>query len=404
MGSLMGPLMGICVNLSLTAAFIRIDSGLMSRRQTDEDWSTILRFLPSGWEDQARELGALRRLRKIENPAMLLRILLIHLLDGCSLRETATRARQGKLADISAVALFKRLRGASEWLRWLAAGLLARQRCLTEKPRWLSDYRVRSVDATVVSEPGSTGTDWRLHYSLDLLQLSCEHFILTESDVGESLTNFPVETGDILIGDRAYGTLSGFKYVKDHGGDFIVRLRSKAFRCREAETRDEMDLLKVLRQLSVGSVGDWAVEGWSAKQRPMRLRICGVRKSPEAAQEAVKRALREARKKRQTLDPETLELHRYVILATSLPPAAMSAEHVAECYRLRWQIEIAFKRLKSLVGLGDLPKPDKESARAWLHGKVLGALLAQAMVDEGRRFSPWGYPLGWRELDRQSVA
>lgn len=376
----------------------------MKRCYADANWSTILRFLPVGWEEQAKALGALRRLRKVSSAEKLLRVLMIHLVDGCSLRETVTRACQGRLAVISDVALFKRLKTASEWLRWLAVGLLAHRRCLTERPKWLQDYRLRCVDATVVCEPGSTGTDWRLHYSLDPFQLSCEHFLVTQPDVGESYTNFPVVAGDILIGDRVYGTLNGMWHVKNHGGDFIVRLRSKAFRCRVPETGAEVNLLRALKQLRVGDVGDWEVEAWIPQQRSMRLRICGVRKSKEAAEEAIRRAVWKARDKGQTLDPETLELHRYVVLATSLTPAVMNAEQVTECYRIRWQIEIAFKRLKSLIGLGHLPKLDKESARAWIHGKVFAALLVQALVDEGRHFSPWGYLLGHPELDRQSVA
>jgi Transposase DDE domain len=370
----------------------------------DENWPTILQFLPTGWEEQAKALGALRRLRKIVSAERLLRVLMIHLVDGCSLRETVARAGQGNLAAISAVALFKRLKAASQWLRWLAVGLLARQRCLTESPKWLQKYRLRCVDATVVCEPGSSGTDWRLHYGLDPFQLSCQHFLVTQPDVGESFTNFPVGTGDILIGDRVYGALNGMRYVKKHRGDFIVRLRSKAFRCRNPETGEEMNLLTMLGQLPEGAIGDWAVEAWVPQQRSMRLRICGIRKSKEVAEEALKRAIWKARDKGQTIDPETLELQRYVVLATSLTPEVMSAEQVTECYRIRWQIEIAFKRLKSLIGLSNLPKLDKESARAWLHGKVFAAFLVQALVDEGRHFFPWGYPVGRAQLDRQLVA
>ena len=89
---------------------------------------------------------------------------------------------------------------------------------------------------------------------------------------------------------------------------------------------------------------------------------------------------------------ETIGLHRYVILITSLPED-VTASQALELYRIRWQIEIAFKRLKSIMGLGHLPKKDVESARAWLHGKLFVALLAQAIVDEGAFFSPWGYPM-----------
>ena len=50
---------------------------------------------------------------------------------------------------------------------------------------------------------------------------------------------------------------------------------------------------------------------------------------------------------------------------------------ILEWYRVRWQIELAFKRLKTLAQLGHLPKYDDRSSRAWLYGKLLVALLAQ---------------------------
>ncbi|MEW6236055.1 MAG: transposase [Candidatus Omnitrophota bacterium] len=95
--------------------------------------------------------------------------------------------------------------------------------------------------------------------------------------------------------------------------------------------------------------------------------------------------------KQRSLDPEILALHRYIILATSLPES-VSMRQVLELYCVRWQIELAFKRLKFIMGLGHLPKEDDESAKTWLHGKLLVSCLAQAIVDEGHFFSPWGYP------------
>src|ERR1700745_737020 len=89
-----------------------------------EDWQIVLRVLPSGWQDKARELGALRRHREFSDAATLLRVLLIHLAEGCSLRETAVRAAEGQLVTVSDVALLKRLRGSGEWFRWMGGGLM----------------------------------------------------------------------------------------------------------------------------------------------------------------------------------------------------------------------------------------------------------------------------------------
>jgi hypothetical protein len=62
-------------------------------------------------------------------------------------------------------------------------------------------------------------------------------------------------------------------------------------------------------------------------------------------------------------------------------------------YRGRWQVELAFKRLKSLLGLGHLKKVDPQGAKAWLQGKLLVAILIEALISLAERFFPWGYPI-----------
>ena len=124
------------------------------------------------------------------------------------------------------------------------------------------------------------------------------------------------------------------------------------------------------------------------------LRICAVRKSREQAERAKRKTRRQMRAPhKKPLDPTTVEMSEYFALGTSLPSDAFSAEQILELYRLRWQVELAFKRLKSIMQLGQLPKHDPESCRAWLYGKMLYALLCYAIVDKGRSFSPWGYLL-----------
>lgn len=358
----------------------------------NENWQCLRRFLPAGWEGKARELGAWRRQpRSIDSTESLLRLLLIHLADGCSMREAVVRARQGGIADVSDVALLKRLRAAGEWLRWMAVELLARHGTPVDAPGWLTDYCVRVVDASIVSEPGSTGTDWRIHYSLRLFGLQCDEFHVTGPKVGESFARFQISPGDLMLGDRAYGHLKGFRYVLGQGGHFLTRLKNKAFGVRDM-AGNNLSLHQLLEPLELGSVGDWTVSGWAKEQAEIPLRLCAIRLSEEAAEQSLRRAMKEWKKKQQTLDPETIALRRYVVVATSLP-AAISAWRIMELYRARWQIELSFKRLKSIMGLGHLPKKDELSARSWLQGKMLVACLAQAIVDEGRSFSPWGYPV-----------
>ncbi len=87
----------------------------------DEDWDVLLSFLPRDWRELAQDTGALKGLRKDKTVDNLLRTLLLHLGCGHSLRETVVRARQARLADLSDVALLKRLKKSK--------GLAARAVC-----------------------------------------------------------------------------------------------------------------------------------------------------------------------------------------------------------------------------------------------------------------------------------
>ncbi len=78
---------------------------------------------------------------------------------------------------------------------------------------------------------------------------------------------------------------------------------------------------------------------------------------------------------------------------TTVKATRLSAAKVLEFYRGRWQIELVFKRLKSLLALGHLKKVDPAAARSWIHGKLLVAFLVEALLREGDAFFPWGYLL-----------
>lgn len=356
----------------------------------NEDYKVLTKFYPKGWRVKIEELGALKRKRNIKSANILIQIFLIHLADNCSLRETVARAKQANLANISDVALLKRLKKASGWFQWMSVEMIKRKGLSVKPPEWLENYQVKSVDASVITEPGSTGTDWRLHYAMDLFSLKCTEFKITKPNIGESFKNYEVNKRDLFIGDRAYGRLKGLQHIKNNDGEFIARYKSKAFTI--FYNGKKFNLANAFKKLKYGEIKDWKVEGRTNSGLNMPIRICVIKKSKEQAELSIKKAKRAASKGQRKVSAETLELHRYIILLTSLSED-ISAKLILDLYRFRWQIEIAFKRLKSILGLGHLPKTDEDSCRAWLHGKMFVALLAQSIVDEGRNFFPWGYPI-----------
>jgi len=353
-----------------------------------DDWEVLCSFLPAGWEDKAREYGALVRARGVADAPALLRTLLIHIATGCSLAETSVRARQMGLGQLNAAAVYKRLRSAEEWLRWLAEQTRADLGMVAPT----GGRRVRAVDATAVSEPGSTGTDWRIHYALNLQTLQCDFFELTDGQGGEAWRRFPVLSGDILLGDRGYSNPPGVQHVVKAGGDVVVRLNRSSLPLWDAQGR-RLAVLKPARTLSPKQTGEWVAGVRPASAPPISGRLVGVRKSRQAAAYARRRLLRMASKQQKPVSAESLEAAQYFFLWTSLT-ASWSCFQVLELYRSRWQIELAFKRMKSILGLGHLPKKGPESCRAWLHGKLFTSLLVERLIGAARTLSPWGYELG----------
>jgi hypothetical protein len=370
----------------------------------DEDWRLVEALLPDGWMEMARELQAFQRARGIADPRALLRVMLIHLAEGCGLRETAARASLAGIAEVSDVALLKRLRSCARWFEWLAQGIRAAPELRGGTPAdaqgILGARALKVVDGSVVSEPGVTGSKWRLHYSISLPQLQCQEVHLGPSDEGETLRRFQVEAGDIFMADRGYAHPGGIAYVKQHGGDVIVRMNLVTLPLLEAESGERLDVLKYVRQLKVGQAGSWpAVLPVKTKRggpvgETISGRLCAVRKSAAAAEKSRQRVRRESQRNGTQLQPQTLEAAEYVLIFTTLP-IEVSAEDVMNVYRLRWQIELEFKRLKSLIQLGHLKKHDPEAARSWLQGKLLVALLLARLIAHAERVSPWGYEISW---------
>jgi hypothetical protein len=360
-----------------------------------ENWEILRTFLPPEWAEQARRLGAMRRARYISDPETVLRVLLLHLATGCSLAETAARASASGLAQISAVGVFKRLRAAEPWVRWLAQQM----RGAAELPMAVAGRRVRAIDATSVSEPGSTGTDWKVHWAVNLADLQCDFFELTEvHEGGETFRRVPVVAGDIVLGDRVYAAPPGVAHIVRRQGDVVVRLNRQALPLFEHDRR--MELLPFLRglkgktpQLRATKVRD-PQGGWIAGQ------LIALRQSAQATRRAQQHLRRRAQQGQGTASAEALEFAAYFLVWTTLS-AAFPAAAILDLYRLRWQIELVFKRMKSILGLGHLPKKDPLSAKAWLEGKLFTGLLIERMVRSAETFSPWGYALA---VPPQSVA
>lgn len=359
----------------------------------DENWNVLLSLLPPRWQEQAILSQAVERLRGFDSVSAVLRTLLLHVGKGYSLAETAARAKASGVAQISAVTVLNRLRQAETWLHGLCVALIRESHW--EVPYETHGWNVRAVDSTLVKAPGPKGRQWRIHYSLRIPTLVCDHLDLTAvkgAGTGERLERAGAVAGDLVLADRGFCKPPGVVALARQQAAVIVRLNTSSLPLWD-ESGTAFPLLERVQTLAEpGLTAGWPVWVQAATQR-VAGRLCVVRKSEQATQAALRKIKRKSQQGGPQPHPETLVYAAYVMVFTTLPEAAFGPAAVLEWYRSRWQIELVFKRLKSIAGLGHLHTYDPASARAWLYGKLLVALLCQKLERLGRDISPWGYRL-----------
>ena len=191
-----------------------------------EDWPILLSFFPSNWVEMASATDALKGLRKDKDAENYLRTLLIHIGCGYSMRETVTRAKLAGLADISDVAFLGRLRKAKDWLHSMCVALFEEKGVALNTG---GDFEARLFDASIVKEPGKTGSLWRIHYSVKIPSLACDFFKISMTKgrgTGESFFQYPIKKGDYIIADRGYSRASGIHHVSSLSEFIIFRLNT----------------------------------------------------------------------------------------------------------------------------------------------------------------------------------
>jgi len=347
-----------------------------------QDWHNVLARLGGAetLERTARETEAFLRQREIKSAVDLLRLVLAYCLGERGLRLTAAWAASIGLVDISNVALLYRLRQCGDWLALLIGQVLARAAPTASRGRL-----IRIIDATSVPQAGSTAKRenklWRIHCAFDLPCERFGHLELTDEREGERLDRIPVIKGEIRLGDAAHVQPDRMGHVLDQGGDFLVRAGWRSAHWLDAHGR-RINIIAVLRKARDCGLIDQPI--WIGRKNgtPLGVRLVAVRKPPQAAAEARRKARRNAQREGYQLSKKALVAADWVIVVTSLKPEEFTTEDILALYRLRWRIELGFKRLKSLVGLKGPPGFDARSAKPYVLAHLLMILLLEPLIDE----------------------
>ncbi len=369
---------------------------MITNARHTRDFTAILTQLGGAerLEAEARETGAFRRAREIRCAVDMLQIVLAYCLGPEGLRLTAAWAEAVGLASVSNVAVLKRVRKAVPWLEVLVARMLvAAAPPLAPPLRALTGTRpIRLVDATVVTKADraarEAGGVWRVHCVWNLNEEGFSAFELTDEKEGERLDRAAVIPGEIRIGDRAYLQPERIAHVVAEGGDVIVRAPWNGARWVDADG-ESIDLTRLLvRARKNVDIIDRPIWMAIAGGQRVAVRLVAHRKPHEAVAKSLEKVLAQAARRNTPPQPGTIIAAEWLILVTSLAKVDYPATAIGDLYRLRWRIEIAFKHLKSGVGLCQPPGPDPDVAKAHILSHLLVGLLAEPLVTEHLGDSP----------------
>ncbi|MDR1956857.1 MAG: transposase [Treponema sp.] len=238
-------------------------------------------------------------------------------------------------------------------MQWLGENIYRNNQRTLEPPPWLGDKKVYLVDASDEPVHGSDKADYRLQYAVGLF--------------------------DLVIGDRAYCSKQGIAYLRGLGSGFVLRFGTRRFHIYNANGR-EVNILRCFKGLKPGESGE-ATRYYEYEGEYQPLRFCVLRKTKEAERKGLEALEKTQMRKHgnKELSKAQRAYNRYVVVVTSISDAALDV--IRELYRQRWQIELVFKRLKSLFGYHEIPVHIEQSALAWFYGKLLLAALCETWVN-----------------------
>lgn len=341
------------------------------------EWEEITKHLPKGWEEKARETGALKRSRNIKSAEELFTVNMLYVANEPSLQLTSVLLKTTMGISLDKNAVYHRIKASREWLRWMAQEMCCNNGMTIPKPDFLKGKHVVLIDASDEPVKGSKKTDYRLHYAFDLFEFRCRTMELTSGKEGEKLTRYEVNSDEIYVCDRIYCTMSGIEHVLKNGGDFVIRYKSKTFNLYD-ESGERIEILPQLRGLKALENKDLRLYYKLPTGELRPLRIVAMKKDAKAIEQSKRKMNHKVSKKQEkAVQPDTVELNEYIVLATSLD---YTNTQILELYRARWQIEQVFYRLKSMFGYDDVPSKNADMAQAWFYAKLLLGAICETIL------------------------
>jgi len=355
-------------------------------KERDTLFEKLLQDLPTDLAESAREFKAFTGSRKLKSTPDVIRAVLLYSGLDQSLREVAGTMPLLLGESITDQAISGRLAATKPWLQVLLRQMLDLPKEVTSN---LLGRRLVVVDATNITGVQATGTEYRIHTKIDLLSFELLEIIVSDAKLSESLVNFHYQAGDVVMGDRAYLRRNRVLEINEQGVEVIGRFSPTQCVVEDLEG-NQIEWEERFRDLSQGATMSLEVSLNDGQKSVVKAWLHIYRKSATDAAQARRKARRKAHQEGRTIQALTLKLCDYVMILTSVSVSELSCQTVFAVYRLRWQIELVFKRWKTLLGAArQRCQRMSELGWSWVYGKLLYCLLIERRA---------GRVLGWEKL------
>jgi len=186
---------------------------------------------------------------------------------------------------------------------------------------------------------------------------------------------FFLQAGDLGLFDQGYFKLETLSQIAQKGAFFLTRFLVKT-NIRKAEASEPIDLENALYRLPGNTYQFQVIMGGQNGCPEVRCRLICLRVSEKVANERRRKLLKEAHKKGRTPSDKHLALCNWTLLVTNIGETNLPVEMSWQLYSLRWQIELLFKQLKSVLAIHrSQTRKNVSRLKCEIYGKLILAVL-----------------------------
>ena len=240
------------------------------------------------------------------------------------------------------------------------------------KGKIASLFRILLQDSTVISLPpslkrifrGCGGAASEAAVKCDFIIDQSNHLVVRVKFIAGRIPDVTMsadiidylEENDLVIRDLGYFNLSQLSRIVSKEANFISRLHKSTNIYLNKEDQESLNLIDHLKKLEIEK-GDVDTEIYIGKNEKMHVRLIGI-KVPSEVVEARRLKHKENRKKQEP-SKELQEWNGYTLMITNIPRERLSLKMVIKLYKIRWQIELFFKNMKSNLNVDNLTGKNK---------------------------------------------